>query len=148
MSELSGKFKGELVKWETTQNLEKPFIRVVFKLKEKWDEQVEAWEEVEDDLDTPSVFCSKSYWLQKEAKYADSKMSPFEYSKNSFRSSFGFELTKYKTLIALNDATRGVEKIIILEADSEKYHTIKYINNFGGKVKEGMVELSDLLGEM
>lgn len=150
MSELDGKFKAKFVKFETSTKGQAPCMRAVFKLTDQWIES--DWESLQSPIegdDSVNMFCSYTYWLNKEKKYADSKCSPFEFSESVFESAYGFKLTKYRSLAALNEKLSGVEKILILERDVDDkespHHTVKYVNNLAGKTREGMVDLGDLL---
>jgi len=149
MSELAGKFKAKTIKWETTTDETTPYMRVVFKLTEQWDEETSEWLTIESPVpgdEGITQFCGYTYWLQKQAKSPNAKCTPLEYSQDVFKKAWGFEMSKFETLDELNDATRDKEKIVILQADEDKYHNVKYVNNLGGKIKEGMLSLSHLLG--
>ena len=140
MSEVSGRFKAKFMYPETNQEGQTPYLRMVFGILQ---EDVNG--EWEDLAGVPNSIASYTYWLKKEQRDG-AKMSSYEYSKLRFKKDWGIELDAHPTLDALRDALRDTEKVLIIEEDSESdFHKVKWINNPGGKKREGMVDLQNIL---
>ena len=141
MSSLEGKFKAKVIYPEVSQaGAAKPYLQVLFGLKEQYVN--DDWVTLED---SAAGIATQTYWLSKVNTNPDAKMTPNEYSRMRFKKDFGFEIDKYPNLEELREALRDVEKVLILEEDDSSFHKIKYVNSLGGKVKEGMEDLLNVL---
>jgi len=142
MSEVSGKFKAEIVKFETSQqDADSPYIKVLFKMKDEWDG--EEWSSLSEVTDT---WVSQLYSLRKTKKNPEAKDTAYNVSVRRFKKDFGVDLTQGDHSVeTLGETLSGKEKVLILEEDLEtKYHKIKWINNLSSK-KEGQATLQSLL---
>lgn len=145
MSAIEGSFKAKVFKVETTTDELKPFVKVSFLLTDEYIRESQDYPGVWEPLTNPQgVFASKVYSLSKVVKPGKT-MSGYEHTKNRWLKDYGFEWGQFKSLDALSSKMVGMERILVLESDDSQYHTIKWINNIGGKIKEGMIDLQKLL---
>ena len=145
MSNLAGKFKAKVLYAETSpEDSSWPYLKVLFKLTHQFNTDILDWEE----LNIENTLVAQTYGLNKVAKNADSKCSPYEYSTAAFKKTYGVEMfdPEFATTEDLSMKIREQEKELILEADATDFHKIKWVNNLGGgrKVKEGLSSLHSL----
>lgn len=144
MSALEGKFKSELMYFETSKEGATPHIRAVFKLKEEYFEATDDWNPL---VGIENTIASKTYWLNKTKFKESDEQTTFEKTLERFEKDFGGNLTLYKSVDELKETFGGAKKVLVLEADESDFHKVKWVNNLNGprKVKEGLASLQSLL---
>jgi hypothetical protein len=145
MSALEGKFKSELMYFETSKEGAKPNIRAIFKLKEEYLEATDEWIPL---TGITNTICSKTYWLNKTKFKESDEQTTFEKTVERFEKDFGGNLTLYGSVDELKEQFGGAKKVLVLEADDNiEFHKVKWVNNLNGprKVKEGLASLQSLL---
>lgn len=144
MSALEGKFKSELMYFETSKEGAKPNIRAIFKLKEEYLEATDEWIPL---VGIENTIASKTYWLNKTKFKESDEQTTFEKTVERFEKDYGGNLTLYKSVDELKEAFGGAKKVLVLEADESDFHKVKWVNNLNGprKVKEGLASLQSLL---
>tara|TARA_R100001244_G_scaffold85456_1_gene65443 strand:+ start:280 stop:714 length:435 start_codon:yes stop_codon:yes gene_type:complete len=144
MSALEGKFKSELMYFETSKEGAKPNIRAIFKLKEEYLKATDEWIPL---VGVENTIASKTYWLNKTKFKESDEQTTFEKTVERFEKDFGGNLTLFGTVDELKEAFGGAKRVLVLEPDESDFHKVQYVNHVNGprKVKEGLASLQSLL---
>ena len=146
MSQTEGKFRAKYIGAETTQDPEKRWFKLIFQLNAEWID--DEWMQLEEGL-ADLTFASKMYSLKKTVSEGKT-LSGYAVTQKHFENSFGFTLADVKAAGGFDEKLKDIEKVLILEADDEKYHNVKWVNKMPGegggmKKKPGQIDISDLL---
>ena len=104
MSALEGKFKSELMYFETSKEGAKPNIRAIFKLKEEYLEATDEWITL---VGVENTIASKTYWLNKTKFKESDEQTTFEKTVERFEKDYGGNLTLYKSVDEFKEAFGG-----------------------------------------